>query len=582
MADNARDAKAFYDSRPWLQAYGEGIPHELPRPDHQSVAELIRSASRQHRDRIAYTLCLDNGMHASLRYSEVDRLSDCFAAYLREELGLQPGERVAVQMPNCLSYPVAVAGILKAGLVVVNVNPLYTASEMKGQLRDSGASTLLLIDLFADKLQDGLDGTMVKHVLLAGIAEFFPLPRKLIIRAALTLKKQLPKPNRPCTRFADALRVGQRHLDRNPAAARADAGDHRQLAVLQYTGGTTGIPKGAMLSHGNLLWNLDQIQAVAGPVIRSGQDVVLTALPLYHIFAFTFNMLCFYRNGCRNILCPTPRPPSKLRKAFEQFDVTKFSGVNVLFHALTREDWFRDNTPPVDMSIAGGTALHAPVAEAWEALVGSPLCEGYGLSETSPVVAVNQPTGRILLGSIGLPVPGTDVRMVDDNDVPVPCGQPGELTVRGPQVFSGYWNRETESADALRDGWFHTGDIAIMDERGFIHIVDRKKDMIDVKGFNVYPNEVEEVLGTHPDVVEAAVIGLPCGEAGESVIAYVVSSNLALTAEDVLAFVRDRLTGYKCPQRIVFREELPKSPVGKILRKELRREAIAEAESATT
>jgi len=584
MADNSTEAKAFYASRPWLQSYADNVSREFsPLPD-TNLAQLIRRASREHAERIAFTLCLDNGMHASLSYRQADSLSDAFCAYLRHDLGLQPGARVAVQMPNCLSYPVAVFGILKAGLVLVNINPLYTAPEMNTQLRDSGASVLILIDLFADKLQQGLDGTAVETVLLAGVAEFFPALRKLLIGAVLKVKGQLPAVPSvavPCTRLSAAITQGERLAAGDPAAAEPVASAGTDLALLQYTGGTTGVAKGSMLSHGNLLANVSQILDVAGPVIRPDHEVVLTALPLYHIFAFTFNMLVFYVKGSRNILCPSPRPPSKLCKAFGQFPVTKFSGVNVLFSALTREPWFRARVPAIDMSISGGTALHASVAKDWQNLVGSPLCEGFGLSETSPVVAVNQPGGEIRLGSIGLPVPGTLVRIVDEMGEPVAQGEAGELVVSGPQVFQGYWNRADETALCLREGWFHTGDIAVMEADGFLRIVDRKKDMIDVNGLKVYPNEVEDALQSHPDLQEVAVIGLPpSGSGGETIRAYVVCANPALSEQDIIAYARTVLSAYKVPRQVVFRTELPKTPVGKILRKDLRQEAQEEQQQS--
>lgn len=569
MTENEVSTGEFYDARPWLRSYGEGVGAELEALPDRNISELIRRSARQYADKTAFTLCLDNGMHASLNFREVDHLSDQFAAWLRDELGLQPGERVAVQMPNCLSYPVTAFGILKAGLVLVNMNPLYTAREMNQQLRDSGATVLVLIDLFADKLEAGLKDTQVKTVLLAGIGEFFPWLKKALIRLVLRLRRQLPATAQPTLAFAEALKLGARRLGGKPFPE-LDL-DSDALALLQYTGGTTGVPKGAMLSHGNLLANLAQTQQVAGPTIRKGEDVILTALPLYHIFAFTFNLMTFYMDGCQNILCPSPRPPSNLRKAFEQFRVTKFSGVNVLFHALCHEDWFRKAVPPIDMTISGGTALHASVAREWKELVGSELCEGYGLTETSPVVAANQPTGEIILGTIGVPLPGTDVRIVDDEGQPVPPGEPGELAVRGPQVFLGYWNRPDETAKSMRDGWFLTGDVATMDERGYLRIVDRKKDMIDVSGFSVFPNEVEEVLESHPDIAEAGVVGAPREEGmGEFVRAYVVSRNPKLTEKEVIAHAREQLTSYKVPKQVIFRSELPKTPVGKILRKDLR------------
>jgi len=572
MADFA-DPAAFYDSRPWTDAYGPGIPRDLSPLPFKNLAEMVRRASVGYAGKPAYSICLANGMTASLKFHEVDVLSDRFMAYLRDELGLKPNDRVAVQMPNCLAYPICAFGVFKAGCVLVNVNPLYTAREMNHQLKDSGAKVLVIIDMFVDKLKDALDGTEVQTVVSASVADFFPIAQRTLIRAGLRLKGELPRSPRPRLPLRRALTLGARHLrhpDGNPMVARQPD----DLAVLQYTGGTTGVPKAAALSHRNLLSNVAQIEAVASPAVRRGEDTILTALPLYHVFAFTFNLLCFYRFGCHNVLCPSPRPPSNLRKAFEKFQINKFTAVNTLFQGLLNEDWFR-NRPPLflDLSIAGGTALMSSVGERWRNLVGSPALEGYGLSETSPVLAVNPPKGENRPGTIGVPVPGTDVRIVDEQDVPVEVGQVGELIARGPQVFGGYWNKPEESAHVLRGGWFHTGDLARMDRQGYITIVDRKKDMIDVSGFNVYPNEVEDVIATHPEVLEVAVVGVPLASGGERVRAYIVPRNEGLTAEAIIEHCRQQLTAYKVPKEVLFRQELPKTPIGKILRRQLRDEA---------
>ncbi|MCK8516186.1 AMP-binding protein [Methylonatrum kenyense] len=571
MADNAADAKTAYARQPWRQAYASDISPDFEPLADTNLGALIRRSSERFADRTAFTTCLDNGLNGSLRFAEVERLSDQFARFLLGELGLSPGDRVAIQMPNCLAYPVTAFGVFKAGLVLVNVNPLYTAPEMQQQLKDSGARALVLIDLFADKLETGLQDTDVEQVILAGVADFFPLLSRALIRAVLTLKRELPRPARPVTRFTRALELGRTH-----AGQQLPEPNQKDLAALQYTGGTTGVPKGAMLSQANLLANLAQIQAIARPALREEGETVLTALPLYHIFAFSFNLMTFYMNGAHNILCPSPRPPSKLRKAFEKYPVTKFSGVNLLFRGLLKEDWFRSNPPAIDMSIAGGTALHEAVAEEWQELVGSPICEGYGLSESSPVVSVNQPSGEIRLGTIGLPVPGTEVLILGDDGSPVPLGEEGELAVRGPQLFSGYWQQEEETRNAIRDGWFLTGDMACMGEDGFLRIVDRKKDMIDVGGFNVYPNEVEQALERHPGIDEAAVIGHRDEEGNESVLAFVVRNDATLDEDAVNRHAKDNLTGYKRPRHVVFRDELPKTSVGKVLRKTLRDEVSAD------
>ena len=565
------NAAVFYDARPWRDHYGPGISPDLSPLDLASVDAVARHSAAAYPRHPAHTVCLENGLHAALDFATVDRLADDFAAWLIGEAGLAPGDRVAIQMPNCLAYPVAVFGILRAGGVVVNINPLYTAGETRHQLRDSGARILVIIDLFADKLPEATRETAVERTLLVGIADLFPALRRLLIHTVLKIRREIPAPPPGCERFSGALAAGRRL---GPQPWPRSGGD--DPALLQYTGGTTGVAKGAELRHRHILANLAQMSAVAGSAIRPGEDVVLTALPLYHIFAFTFNFLVFHYHGCHNILCPSPRPVSKLRKAFERFPVTKFSGVNLLFYALCQEAWFRERPPrTIDLSIAGGTALHGSTAEQWHEVVGSPILEGFGLTETSPVLSVNPPHGENRLGTVGIPVPGCDVRIVDDNGRPVPQGECGEIVARGPQVFEGYWQRPDETAATLRDGWFHTGDIGFMDADGYITIVDRKKDMIDVSGFNVYPNEVEERLAEHPDVLEVAVVGAPRGEAGETVVAFVVSRDGNLTEEALIVFARERLTAYKVPQRIVFRNELPKTPVGKLLRRALRDDARA-------
>jgi long-chain acyl-CoA synthetase len=570
------NSAAFYDSRPWKKEYGPDISAELLPLPYKNLAEMVRQASVEYAAKTAFTICLDNGMTASLSYQQTDMLSDQFAAYLRHELKLQPGDRVAIQLPNCLSYPVAAFGIFKAGCVLVNVNPLYTASEMNHQLKDSGAKVLVIIDMFTDKLATALRGSDIEKVLSVSITEFFPTLQGILVRTVLKLKKQIPAPSAPVDSFSGALAAGKRHVrSSGPVKVERNRDD---LAVLQYTGGTTGVAKGAMLSNDNILSNLAQTITITGTANRPGEETVLTALPLYHIFAFTFNLLNFYYFGGHNILIPSPRPVSNLRKAFEKFDITKTSAVNILFAGLLKEDWFRQNPPRnLDLAVSGGTALHAAIAEEWQRVVGGKILEGYGLSETSPTLSVNPTMGENRIGTIGIPMPSTDVRIVDEHDNPVPAGESGELVARGPQVFKGYWNRPKDTEEAMRNGWFHTGDIAMIDERGYLRIVDRKKDMIDVSGFNVFPNEVEDCIARIPSITEVAVIGIPLPDGGERVRAYVVSTDPKLTPEDVIKHTRELLTPYKVPKEVIFREELPKTPVGKVLRKDLRAEALKEA-----
>jgi long-chain acyl-CoA synthetase len=561
--------------RPWLDHYPPDTPKEIADNGLRTMPEMLRAAAARHADAIAFTQCMPNGMNGSLRFQEVDRMSDAFAVYLREVAGLDAGDRVAVQMPNCLSYPIVTFGVLKAGCVLVNTNPLYTASEMTHQFTDSGARALVIIDMFADRLPAVLPKTSIETVITVRVGEFFPSLIAGVIRIVQKYwNRSIPRIEVEHTRLPEALGAGRSRLEGGAAldAYLADLG-RESLAALQYTGGTTGVSKGAMLSHGNLLANMQQMLAVAGSHIRPGKETILTALPLYHIFAFTVNLLGFYEMGGRNILIPSPRPPSNLKRAFENYRITWLSGVNTLFNALLNERWFVEHPPRhLRASVAGGMALHAPVAARWQAVTGTPVVEGYGLTESSPVLTFNPLGGMAKDGSIGIPVPSTDVRLVDEAGQPAAPGEPGEITARGPQVMLGYWQRPEDSAQALAGGWLHTGDIGTMDEDGYFRIVDRKKDMILVSGFNVYPNEVEEVIASHQDVQEAAVIGVPDEKMGEAVRAYVVAQNPDLTEEEIIRHCREHLAGYKVPRGVEFRDDLPKSLIGKILRKDLRAE----------
>ena len=558
--------------RPWVSHYAEGTRPEISPVPFRSLPDMIRQASARYASATAFTQCMPNGMDASLRYEEVDRHSDEFAAYLRGTLGLKPGDRVAVQMPNGLAYPVVMFGVLKAGCVLVNTNPLYTPPEMVHQFSDSGARVLVIIDLFADRLPAVLPKTKVETVVTVSITEFFPLLSGTIIRAVLKyVKKQLPPVTVPHTTFKQALAAGRKQRAGADVAGYLEGVEPDSLAALQYTGGTTGVSKGAMLSHGNLLSNTAQMLEMTPRQLLAGKETVLTALPLYHIFAFTVNLLAFYQMGGHNVLIPSPRPPSNMQKAWEKYPITWFTGVNTLFNALANEPWFAAKPPKhLKMSVAGGAALQGAVAKKWQQVVGTEVVEGYGLTEASPVVTFNPLGGKVKEGSIGIPIPSTDVRCVDDDGNPVPKGEPGELIVQGPQVMLGYWERLDETAKAIRDGWLYTGDVATMDEEGYFRIVDRKKEMILVSGFNVYPSEVEACIAGHPGVREVGVVGVPDERSGEAVKAFVVRSDPALTEEEVVRHCRASLAGYKVPRQVEFRDELPKSPIGKILRKDLR------------
>ena len=567
-----------HPDRPWTAFYRAGARVDIAAPAYRNLADMIGSVAATFGRAPAFTCCLPNGMNGTLSFQQVDAMSDALAAYLRDIAGLKAGDRVAVQMPNCLSFPVAAFGVFKAGCVLVNVNPLYTADEMARQFADSRPHALIIMDMFADKLRRATAGHPIPNIIITRVAEFLPmLPRGIVGLVQKHWDKSVRRIDLPHIRLPEALAAGRARI----SAGKSAVGTYHQdvtgddVAVLQYTGGTTGTAKGAMLTHANLILNMEQtMELIEG--VQKGREVALTALPLYHIFAFTVNLLGFYWLGARNILIPNPRPLSNLKRAFENYKITWMSGVNTLFNGLTNEIWFQDSPPRhLKFASAGGMALQSSVAARWEAITGKPVLQGYGLTETSPVLTFN-PLGKVREGSIGVPVPSTEILCLDDAGNPVAQGETGEIAARGPQIMKGYWEKPEETAKTMRGDWFLTGDIGVMDADGYVRIVDRKKDMIVVSGFNVYPNEVEDVLAAHPAVREAAVIGVPDPESGEAVKAFIVTSDPGLSAETLRAYVREHLTGYKVPKLYEFRDELPKSNVGKILRKDLRSEASAQ------
>lgn len=562
--------------RPWISQYPADVDPVLDEVTVPHVPALARQAASTYANTIAYTQVMANGMNGSLKYREVDVHSDNFAAYLRETLGLQQGDRVALQIPNSLAYPIVAFGVMKAGLVLVNTNPLYTPSEMTHQFKNSGAKVLVVSDMFADRLPEVLPHTDIETVVTVRISEFFtPVVAGVIRLVQKVWSRTLPKITVPHTSFQDALKAGEKVCSKAQAESYLEGVGPDTLAALQYTGGTTGVSKGAMLSHGNLVANTMQTLQMLGGHIVPGKEVALTPLPLYHIFAFTVNVMWFHV-GARNILIPTPRPPSNLKRAFENYKITWTVGVNTLFNALLNERWFTDSPPKhLKASAAGGMSLHASVAKRWSEVTGTPIVEGYGLTESSPVLSFNPLGGMFKDSSIGIPVPSTEIVCVDEKGNEVPVGEPGELIAKGPQIMQGYWQSDVETKNALRDGWLHTGDIAQMDSDGYFTIVDRKKDMVLVSGFNVYPNDVEDAIASIPGILEVGVIGIPDEKSGEAVRAYVVSSNPALSAEAIVAHCRESLAAYKVPSSVVFVDELPKSPIGKILRRELRDQAMA-------
>ena len=563
---------------PWLAAYPAGVLARIETPPFGLLGEIAPDLAARRPAARAFTTIMPNGMAASLTFAEVDRYSDAFAAYLRETLRLEPGARVAIQIPNGLAYPIAAFGIFKAGCVLVNVNPLYTANEMAHVFADAEPSAIVAIDMFADKLAAAIEQAPVPHVILTQAASLFPMPsRRLIEFVQKYVKKQIPRPRFRHASLSKALALGA-------ASIRAGANvkgytrdlEPSAIACLQYTGGTTGVSKGAMLTHRNLLMNMAQFVGFRGDDMRES-DHVLTALPLYHIFAFTANFLGFFIRGAHNILIPSPRPLTNLRKAFEKEAITFIPGVNTLFNGLLNEPWFCANPPKsLRVSLAGGMALQESVALRWRKITGTEVAEGYGLTEASPALTLNPP-GREKPGSIGVPLPSTEMKCVDEEGNEVAIGEPGEIIARGPQIMPGYWRQPEETKQVLRNGWLFTGDIGKMDAEGYFSIVDRRKDMIVVSGFNVYPNEVEEVLAGLAGLKECAVIGVPDGARGEAVKAFVVRGDPVLDAAAVRDFCRRELANYKVPRLVEFRDDLPKSNVGKILRKELRQNPPASA-----
>ena len=553
--------------RPWLAAYPQGVPADIDPSQYPSLVALMDEAFTQYADRVAYSF-----MGKDVTYAQTDALSRAFAAYL-QGLGLVKGDRVAIMMPNVPQYPVAVAAVLRAGFVVVNVNPLYTPRELEHQLKDSGAKAIVLIENFATTLQSCLAHTPVKHVVLCAMGDQLGLLKGALVNYVVrNVKKMVPAYDLPgAVRFNDAVAQGARGAFKKPDIRPDD------IALLQYTGGTTGVSKGAVLLHRNIIANVLQSEAWNEPVMKKvpagEQPTSICALPLYHIFAFTVNMMLSMRTGGKTILIPNPRDLSAVLKELSKHTFHSFPAVNTLFNGLANHPDFNTvNWKNLKVSVGGGMAVQGAVAKLWLEKTGCPICEGYGLSETSPSASCNPTTSTEYTGTIGVPLPSTFMKLLDDegHEVTTP-GQAGEIAIKGPQVMAGYWQRPDETAKVMtEDGFFKSGDIGVVDERGFFKIVDRKKDMVLVSGFNVYPNEVEEVVANCPGVLECAVVGVPDEKTGEAVKLVIVKKDPALTEAQVKEFCRHELTGYKQPKVIEFRTELPKTPVGKILRRELR------------
>ncbi|WP_043633995.1 long-chain-fatty-acid--CoA ligase [Chromobacterium haemolyticum] len=549
----------------WLKNYQPGVAHEIDINQFQSVVEVFDRSVKKFHDRPALAC-----MGKELSYREMDQLSGQFASYLQHELKLQKGDRVAVMMPNLLQYPVAVFGTLRAGGTVVNVNPLYTPRELEHQLKDSGAETIVILENFANVLEQVLPRTQVKHVIVASIGEMLGFAKGMLVNFVVRkVKKMVPPWRLPGhVRFSDALSRGARSPYRPVQLG------HDDIAFLQYTGGTTGVSKGAMLLHRNIVANMLQAGEWVKPVIRPGQEIIVTALPLYHIFSLTANLMVFTEVGALNILITNPRDIPGFIKEMGKYPVTCMTGVNTLFNALLNNPEFAKlNFSTWRLALGGGMAVQKAVADKWKQVTGVTLVEAYGLTEASPAVCMNPLDLPAYNGAIGVPVPSTEMQLRDANGNEVAPGEQGELCIRGPQVMKGYWNRPDETAKVLSpDGFLATGDMAMLTPDGFVKLVDRKKDMILVSGFNVYPNEIEDVVAGHAGVLEVACIGVPDDKSGEVVKVFVVRKDRALTEKDIIQHCRDNLTGYKVPKLVEFRDELPKTNVGKILRRALRDE----------
>ena len=556
----------------WHKGYDAGVPYEINPNEYSSINDVLDVGFTKFR-----TLAAFHNMGTTLSYGEVDILSKKFASYLQNDLQLQKGDRVALMMPNILQYPIALFGILRAGLIAVNVNPLYTPRELEHQLKDAGCKAIVIYANSASVLEKIIAATPVKTVILTEIGDMLKFPKNYIVNFVIkNVKKMVPPFNiSNAINFKECLSKGNADKFKKIDVKLEDT------AFLQYTGGTTGVAKGAVLTHKNIVANMLQARAWIKNLITDGKEIIITPLPLYHIFSLTANCFIFNSVGALNVLITNPRDIPGFVKELKKWKFTAITGVNTLFNGLLNNEEFKKlDFSHLKVSLGGGMAVQKAVAERWKQVTGRPLIEAYGLTETSPAACINPMTLKDYNGLIGLPLPSTEVEIKDDNGKSMPIGEIGEICIRGPQVMAGYYNRPDETAKVMtRDGYFKTGDLGYMDEQGFIKIVDRKKDMILVSGFNVYPNELEDVIAQHPKVLECAAIGMPDEKSGEVVKVFIVKKDDSLSKDEVMKFCRDNLTSYKVPKIVEFRNELPKSNVGKILRKDLRTEAMASMKS---
>lgn len=554
----------------WKDKYPAGIAADINPDEYPNIQAVLKQSCQRFANKPAFS-----NLGKTITYGELYELSGAFAAYLQQHTDLQPGDRIAVQLPNVLQYPVAVFGAIRAGLIVVNTNPLYTAREMRHQFKDSGARALVYLNMFGQKVQEVLPDTDIQYLIEAKMGDLMPAAKGWLVNTVVSkVKKMVPAYSLPqAISFKSALRMG-RGLGIKPLKVSLD-----DIAVLQYTGGTTGLAKGAMLTHGNLVANMQQVRACLAqlgpdgqPLLREGQEVMIAPLPLYHIYAFTANCMCMMVSGNHNVLITNPRDIAGFIKELKNWRFSALLGLNTLFVALMEHADFKTlDFSSLKLTNSGGTALVKATAERWEQMTGCRITEGYGLTETSPVACTNPYGDQSRLGTVGLPVPGTLLKVINDDGVEQPMGERGELCIKGPQIMKGYWHKPEATAEVLdAEGWFKSGDIAVIDPDGFVRIVDRKKDMIIVSGFNVYPNEIEDVVMAHPKVANCAVIGVPDERSGEAVKLFVVARETGVSLEELKAYCKENFTAYKVPKHIVLRESLPMTPVGKILRRELR------------
>ncbi len=554
------------DTRPWLKNYPDGVPANINPESFATLIDMFDDTFTKYKDKPAFSC-----MGKTITFNQLDKLSLQFGSYLHSR-GLEPGDKIALMMPNLLQYPIALFGALRAGLIVVNTNPLYTPREMLHQFSDSGAKAIVIAENFAANLEKVLGDTQIKTVIVTSIGELLGFPKKTIVNFVVrNVKRMVPKFVIPNTvTFSDALAQGKKF------SLKPHQGNPDDVILLQYTGGTTGVAKGAMLTNRNLVANMLQIRAIMMPYLKEGEEIALSPLPMYHIFAFTVNCLALMGIGSHTVLITNARDLPSVIKAMKTYPVTLITGVNTLFNALlNHKDFASVDFSPLKISVAGGMALQRAVAERWHKVTGCPLSEGYGMTESSPVISCNPFDGSGKIGTIGLPAPSTDVRIVDEDGNILGVGGVGEIQAKGPQVMKGYFNRPEATEETIVDGWLGTGDIGRMREDCFFEIVDRKKDMILVSGFNVFPNEVEEVLASHPKVLEAAAIGVPDPKSSEVVKVFIVKKDSSLSKEEIILHCRENMTGYKVPKQVEFRKELPKTNVGKILRRALREEELA-------